>query len=60
MADVKGKLTDIDLKNLRIDELSREIQTLRKAVIESQKDCLALYKVVARLYEEKVKRLEEN
>ena len=58
MADVKKTLTSIELKELRIEVLESEIQTLRKVVIASQKDCLVLYASVARLYEEKVKRIE--
>tara|TARA_R110000782_G_scaffold248498_2_gene335456 strand:+ start:2294 stop:2491 length:198 start_codon:yes stop_codon:yes gene_type:complete len=60
MADVKKTLTSIELKEIRIAVLESEIQTLRKAVIAAQKDCLVLYASVARLYEEKVKRIESN
>tara|TARA_R110000822_G_C15170254_1_gene479186 strand:+ start:24 stop:239 length:216 start_codon:yes stop_codon:yes gene_type:complete len=53
-------LTSIELKEIRIAVLESEIQTLRKAVIAAQKDCLVLYASVARLYEEKVKRIESD
>ena len=58
MADMKKRLTASELKDVRIEELESEIQTLRKAFIGSQADCLHLYKAVTRLYEEKVKRIE--
>ena len=58
MADMKNRLTASDLKDVRIEELQSEIQTLRKAFIGAQADCLVLYASVARLYEEKVKRIE--
>jgi hypothetical protein len=58
MADMKKRLTASELKDVRIEELESEIQTLRKAFIGSQADCLHLYKAVARLYEEKVQRIE--
>ena len=57
---MKKTLTSIELKEIRIAVLESEIQTLRKAVIAAQKDCLVLYASVARLYEEKVKRIESN
>ena len=58
MADMKKRLTASELKDVRIEELESEIQTLRKAFIGAQEDCLVLYKTVTRLYEEKVKRIE--
>ena len=58
MADMKKRLTASELKDVRIEELESEIQTLRKAFIGAQADCLALYKTVAKLYEEKVQRIE--
>ena len=58
MADMKKRLTASELKDVRIEELESEIQTLRKAFIGAQEDCLVLYKTVARLYEEKVNRIE--
>ena len=58
MADMKKRLTASELKDVRIEELESEIQTLRKAFIGAQEDCLELYKTVARLYEEKVNRIE--
>tara|TARA_R110000824_G_scaffold176367_2_gene355300 strand:+ start:876 stop:1070 length:195 start_codon:yes stop_codon:yes gene_type:complete len=58
MADMKNRLTASELKDVRIEELQSEIQTLRKAFIGAQADCLVLYASVARLYEEKVKRIE--
>ena len=58
MPDFKKKLTASELKDVRIEELESEIQTLRKAFIGAQADCLELYKTVARLYEEKVNRIE--
>tara|TARA_R110000823_G_C15786619_1_gene485684 strand:- start:644 stop:859 length:216 start_codon:yes stop_codon:yes gene_type:complete len=57
---MKKTLTSIELKEIRIAVLESEIQTLRKAVIAAQKDCLVLYASVARLYEEKVKRIESD
>ena len=55
---MKNRLTASELKDVRIEELQSEIQTLRKAFIGAQADCLVLYASVARLYEEKVKRIE--
>ena len=37
----KPKLTDLQLKDVRIEQLEHEIQTLRKAYINKQADLIA-------------------
>jgi hypothetical protein len=56
----KPKLTDLQLKDVRIEQLESEIQTLRKAYIEKQADVITLQSALARMYEEKIGRLEQK
>jgi len=56
----KPKLTDLELKDLRIKELESEIQTLRKAYINKQADLIAQSEAMMRLYQWKVDRLEKD
>ena len=54
----KPKLTDLQLKDVRIEQLESELQTLRKAYIKKQDDVVALSEAMLRLYQWKVDRLE--
>jgi len=56
----KPKLTDLELKDLRIKELESEIQTLRKAYINKQADLIAQSEAMMRLYQWKVDRMEKD
>ena len=56
----KPKLTDLELKDLRIKELESEIQTLRKAYINKQADLIAQSEAMMKLYQWKVDRLEKD
>lgn len=53
----KPKLTDLQLKDVRIEQLESELQTLRKAYIKKQDDVIALSEAMIRLYQWKVDRL---
>ena len=54
------KLTDLQLKDVRIQELESEIQTLRKAYIQKQGDLIVQSEAMVRLYQWKVERLEKD
>ena len=56
----KPKLTDLQLKDVRIQELESEIQTLRKAYIQKQADLITQSEAMVKLYEWKVERLEKD
>ena len=56
----KPKLTDLQLKDVRIEQLESEIQTLRKAYISKQADLIAQSEAMLRLYQWKVDRLEKD
>lgn len=56
----KPKLTDLELKDVRIKELESEIQTLRKAYVDRQADVITLQATVAKLYREKIGNLERK
>ena len=56
----KPKLTDLQLKDVRIQELESEIQTLRKAYISKQADLIAQGELMMKLYQWKVDRLEKD
>ena len=56
----KPRLTDLQLKDVRIEELESEIQTLRKAYIQKQADLIAQSEAMVKLYEWKVERLEKD
>ena len=56
----KPKLTDLQLKDVRIQELESEIQTLRKAYISKQADLIAQSEALVKLYDWKVDRLEKD
>jgi hypothetical protein len=56
----KPKLTDLQLKDVRIEQLESEIQTLRKAYINKQADLIAQSEAMLRLYQWKVERLEKD
>ena len=56
----KPKLTDLELKDVRIKELESEIQTLRKAYIKKQEDVIVQSEAMLRLYQWKVDRLEKD
>tara|TARA_R100001480_G_scaffold16891_1_gene25687 strand:+ start:222 stop:473 length:252 start_codon:yes stop_codon:yes gene_type:complete len=54
------RLTDLQLKDVRIEELEREIQTLRQAYIKKQEDLIVQSEAMVRLYQWKVERLEKD
>jgi hypothetical protein len=56
----KPKLTDLELKDIRIKELESEIQTMRKAYIKKQEDLIVQSEAMMRLYQWKVDRLEKD
>jgi len=56
----KPRLTDLQLKDVRIQELESEIQTLRKAYISKQADLIAQSEALVKLYDWKVDRLEKD
>jgi len=56
----KPKLTDLQLKDVRIEQLEHEIQTLRKAYISKQADLIAQGELMMKLYQWKVDRLEKD
>jgi len=56
----KPKLTDLQLKDIRIQELESEIQTLRKAYIQKQADLIVQSEAMVKLYQWKVERLEKD
>ena len=56
----KPKLTDLQLKDVRIEQLESEIQTLRKAYIGKQAALIAQSEAMLRLYQWKVDRLEKD
>jgi len=56
----KPKLTDLQLKDVRIEQLEHEIQTLRKAYINKQADLIAQGELMMKLYQWKVDRLEKD
>ena len=56
----KPKLTDLQLKDVRIEQLESEIQTLRKAYINKQADLIAQGELMMKLYQWKVDRLEKD
>ena len=56
----KRKLTDLELKDVRIKELESEIQTMRKAYIKKQADLIAQGDLLLKLYQWKVDRLEKD
>ncbi len=56
----KPRLTDLQLKDVRIQELESEIQTLRKAYIQKQADLIIQSEAMVKLYEWKVERLEKD
>ena len=56
----KPKLTDLELKDLRIKELESEIQTMRKAYIKKQEDLIVQSEAMMRLYQWKVDRMEKD
>ena len=56
----KPKLTDLQLKDVRIEQLEHEIQTLRKAYISKQADLIAQGELMMKLYQWKVDRLEKE
>jgi hypothetical protein len=56
----KRKLTDLELKDVRIKELESEIQTMRKAYIKKQADLIAQGDLLLKLYQWKVDRMEKD
>jgi hypothetical protein len=56
----KPKLTDLQLKDVRIKELESEIQMMRKAYIKKQEDLIVQSEAMMRLYQWKVDRLEKD
>ena len=56
----KPRLTDLQLKDVRIQELESEIQTLRKAYIQKQADLITQSEALVKLYDWKVDRLEKD
>ena len=56
----KRKLTDLELKDVRIKELESEIQTMRKAYIKKQADLIAHGEAMLKLYQWKVDRMEKD
>ena len=56
----KPRLTDLQLKDVRIQELESEIQTLRKAYISKQADLITQSEAMMKLYQWKVDRLEKD
>ena len=56
----KPRLTDLQLKDVRIEELESEIQTLRKAYIQKQADLIVQSEAMVKLYQWKVERLEKD
>tara|TARA_Y100001938_G_scaffold136329_1_gene199075 strand:- start:281 stop:532 length:252 start_codon:yes stop_codon:yes gene_type:complete len=54
------RLTDLQLKDVRIEELEREIQTLRQAYIKKQGDLIVQSEAMVKLYQWKVERLEKD
>ena len=56
----KPKLTDLQLKDVRIEQLEHEIQTLRKAYISKQADLITQSEAMMKLYQWKVDRLEKD
>jgi|TARA_R100000149_G_C5837417_1_gene110741 hypothetical protein len=56
----KPKLTDLQLKDVRIEQLEHEIQTLRKAYISKQADLITQSEAMMKLYQWKVERLEKD
>lgn len=56
----KPKLTDLQLKDVRIKELESEIQTMRKAYIKKQEDLIVQSEAMMRLYQWKVDRMEKD
>ena len=56
----KSRLTDLELKDVRIEQLESEIQTLRKAYVDRQADVITLQATVAKLYREKIGNLERK
>jgi len=56
----KPKLTDLQLKDIRIEQLESEIQTLRKAYISKQADLITQSEALVKLYDWKVDRLEKD
>lgn len=56
----KPKLTDLELKDVRIKELESEIQTMRKAYIKKQEDLIVQSEAMMRLYQWKVDRMEKD
>ena len=56
----KPKLTDLELKDVRIKELESEIQMMRKAYIKKQEDIIVQSEAMMRLYQWKVDRMEKD
>ena len=56
----KPRLTDLELKDVRIKELESEIQTMRKAYIKKQADLIAQGELLLKLYQWKVDRMEKD
>ena len=56
----KPRLTDLQLKDVRIEQLEHEIQTLRKAYISKQADLITQSEAMMKLYQWKVDRLEKD
>ena len=56
----KPRLTDLELKDVRIKELESEIQTIRKAYIKKQEDLIVQSEAMMRLYQWKVDRMEKD
>ena len=56
----KPQLTDLQLKDVRIEQLESEIQTLRQAYIKKQEDLIVQSEAMVRLYQWKVQRLEKD
>lgn len=56
----KRRLTDLELKDVRIKDLEHEIQTLRKAYIKKQADLITQSEAMMKLYQWKVDRLQEE
>lgn len=56
----KPRLTDLELKDVRIKELESEIQTMRKAYIKKQEDLIVQSEAMMRLYQWKVDRMEKD
>tara|TARA_R100000231_G_scaffold78824_1_gene60912 strand:- start:788 stop:1039 length:252 start_codon:yes stop_codon:yes gene_type:complete len=54
------RLTDLQLKDVRIQELESEIQTLRQAYIKKQGDLIVQSEAMVKLYQWKVDRLEKD